>query len=53
MEEVRTVTGSLDRDLSREGHAGGVGGWGVRSTLPDSVTVNAREQLQLLESRTS
>ena len=45
MEEVRTVTGSLDRDLRREGHAGGVGGWGgvglgVRSTLPDSVTVN-------------
>ena len=28
MEEVRTVTGSLDRDLRREGHAGGVGGWG-------------------------
>ena len=28
MEEVRTVTGSLDRDLRREGHVGGVGGWG-------------------------
>ena len=28
MEEVRTVTGSLDRDLRREGHAGGVGGLG-------------------------
>ena len=29
MEEVRTVTGSLDRDLRREGHAGGgLGGWG-------------------------
>ena len=28
MEEVRAVTGSLDRDLRREGHAGGVGGWG-------------------------
>ena len=30
MEEVRTVTGSLDRDLRREGHAGGGlgGGWG-------------------------
>ena len=27
MEEVRAVTGSLDRDLRREGHAGGVGGW--------------------------
>ena len=42
MEEVRTVTGSLDRDLRREGHAGGGlgGGVGVRSTLPDSVTVN-------------
>ena len=41
MEEVRTVTGSLDRDLRREGHAGGgLGGVGVRSTLPDSVTVN-------------
>ena len=25
------------------GFGGGLGGWGVRSTLPDSVTVNARE----------
>ena len=29
--------------LSRKGTAGGGGGGGVRSTLPDSVTVNARE----------
>ena len=29
MEEVRTVTGSLDRDLRREGHSGGgLGGGG-------------------------
>ena len=46
--------GTLEGKGARVGWgAGGVGGWGVRSTLPDSVTVNAREQLQLLESRTS
>ena len=40
MEEVRTVTGSLDTLEGKGTRVGGWGGVGVRSTLPDSVTVN-------------